>query len=251
MSGARVLPDSANPDQPTVDAASLPQAGPSSPPARRTKRQEDLAPVSPNQDGVYPASSGRRRLRAPGTSAQYTEGDDDDEEIDSDDFDMDPTGEPTARPRAREHYDPIMDEDAHQSGSGPMDFAMQSRSYDDEDEALQAALKASMQDLPADWKAPEVKPVRDPVSRAAERIKAANEKAQAAMNREKKLRQEHEEEERKKAAQEEEEEEKEEKVEDLSPGTLPSTLFVSQQPQQREVLTILEEIRRRRLARFG
>ena len=173
--------------------------------------------MSPNQDGLYPAPTGRRRLRAPGTSARYAEDDDDDddEEIASDDFDMDPTGEPAARPRAREHYDPIMNEDSHPSG--PTDFAMQSRSYDDEDEALQAALKASMQDLPADWKAPEVKPVRDPVSRAADRIKAANEKAQAAMNREKKLREEHEEGERKKAAQQEEEE-KEEKVEDLSPG---------------------------------
>lgn len=117
---------------------------------------------------------------------------------------MDPTGEPTSRPAARGHYDPIMDEDAHQAR--PLDFAMQSRSYDDEDEALQAALKASMQDLPADWKAPEVKPVREPISRAADRIKAANEKAQAAMNREKKLREEMEEEERKKQAESEEEE---------------------------------------------
>ena len=210
----RVPPDSTNPDQPTVDAASLPpQAGPSSPPARRNKRQEDLAPVSPNQDDLFPGSSGRRRLPVPNTSTQYAQ--DDDEELDSDDFDMDPTGQATSRPAARGHYDPIMDEDAHQSG--PTDFAMQSRSYDDEDEALQAALKASMQDLPADWKAPEVKPAREPISRAADRIKAANEKAQAAMNREKKLREEMEEEEKKKKA-EREEEEKEEKIEDLSAG---------------------------------
>lgn len=176
--------------------------------------------MSPDEDGMYPASSSRRPSRQPNASTHYAENEDEDEDIDSDEFDMDPTGETAARPRARGHYDPIMDEDARHSG--PTDFAKQSRSYDDEDEALQAALKASMQDLPADWKAPEVKSTREPVSRAADRIKAANEKAQAAMEREKKLRAELEEEE-KRRQQEKEEEEKEEKLEDLSPGTSDQT----------------------------
>jgi ataxin-3 len=50
---------------------------------------------------------------------------------------------------------------AHEEYGGPMDFAFQSRSYDDEDAALQAALKASMDDLPPGWVAPvfEEKPV--------------------------------------------------------------------------------------------
>ena len=41
--------------------------------------------------------------------------------------------------------------------SGPTDFTHSSRSYDDEDAALQAALKASMDDLPTDWAPPELK----------------------------------------------------------------------------------------------
>ena len=49
--------------------------------------------------------------------------------------------------RAREH-----------TYGGPTDFAFHSRSYDDEDEALQAALKASMDDLPPDWVAPPAEP---------------------------------------------------------------------------------------------
>lgn len=46
--------------------------------------------------------------------------------------------------------------------AGPTDFAFNSRSYDDEDEALQAALKASMQGLPDDFVMPELKPISQP-----------------------------------------------------------------------------------------
>lgn len=135
---------------------------------------------------------------------------------------MDPSGETAGQIPVRRPYDPIMDEDVN--APGPTDFAMQSRSYDDEDTALQAALKASMQDLPADWKAPEIKPVRDPVSRAADRIKAANEKAQAAMDRERRLREEVEADERERQQQADEEEKEDEKIEDLSPGESVSRL---------------------------
>jgi ataxin-3 len=141
--------------------------------------------------------------------------DDYDEDISSDDLDIDPTGQTGSRPQRSGHYDPIMDEDPY--SRGPTDFAYQSRSYDDEDAALQAALKASMQDLPADWKAPESKPVRKSVTSAADRMKAAQDKAQAALNREQELREQVEAEE-KKRQQAAEEEEKEEKIEDLSPG---------------------------------
>lgn len=211
--GSRVPLASVNPDQPTVDPASLPsQAGPSSPPSRRTRRQEDLAPTSPDHEAL-PTRPARREARRP--SAQNQPSNDYDEEISSDEFDMDPTGETGSRPPGRGHYDPMMNESA--GFAGPTDFAMQSRSYDDEDEALQAALKASMQDLPPDWKAPEVKPVRAPISRAADRIKAAEEKARAAMDRERALRDQVEAEEQRKKRQEEEED-KDENVEDLSPG---------------------------------
>jgi ataxin-3 len=54
-----------------------------------------------------------------------------------------------------------------------MDFTYHSRSYDDEDAALQAALKASMEDVPKGWVAPEL-----PVKRGE---KKREEPAQAAM----------------------------------------------------------------------
>ena len=203
----------ANPDEPTVDASSLPaQAGPSSPPARRNRRQEDLEPQSPDSE-AFPTEPVRRPSRnAPQGNLDY------DEEISSDDFemDMDPTGQPTSRSARANHYDPIMNE---AEPAGPSDFTFQSRSYDDEDQALQAALKASMEDLPADWKAPEPKPVRKSITSAADRMKAAQDKAQAALKRESDLRAEVEAEE-KKRQKEAEDEDEEEKLEDLSPGKL-------------------------------
>lgn len=42
----------------------------------------------------------------------------------------------------------------------PTDFKYHNRSYDDEDEALQAALKASMADLPPDFEMPELQPLK-------------------------------------------------------------------------------------------
>lgn len=42
----------------------------------------------------------------------------------------------------------------------PTDFKYHNRSYDDEDEALQAALKASMADLPPGFEMPELKPLQ-------------------------------------------------------------------------------------------
>jgi ataxin-3 len=218
-----------------VDHASLPQAGPSPPPARR-RRQEDLAPTSPDSE-AFPIDPARRSSRQQSFPTGL------DEEISSDDLDLDPTGEPGTRPQRAGHYDPIMDEEPYERG--PSDFQFASRSYDDEDEALQAALKASMQDLPADWKAPEPKPKpeRKSVMSAADRMKAAQDKAQAALSRERELREQVEAEE-KQRQQEAEDEEKEEKLEDLSPGK--SSLGVS-----KTVLSDPEEIRRRRLARFG
>jgi len=200
-----------NPDEPTVDASSLPaQAGPSSPPARRNRRQEDLEPQSPDSE-AFPTEPVRRPSRnVPQGNLDY------DEDISSDDYemDMDPTGQPTSRSARANQYDPIVNE---AEPVGPSDFTFQSRSYDDEDQALQAALKASMEDLPADWKAPEPKPVRKSITSAADRMKAAQDKAQAALKRESDLRAEVEAEE-KKRQKEAEEEDEEEKLEDLSPG---------------------------------
>ena len=57
---------------------------------------------------------------------------------------------------------------------GPMDFSEHQRDYDDEDAALQAALKASMEDIPSDWVAPTLqnakpmKPTAEPVAKTAE-----------------------------------------------------------------------------------
>lgn len=53
---------------------------------------------------------------------------------------------------------------AHAYG-GPTDFQYNTRSYDDEDEALQAALRASMEDLPEDYVMPELPPLNAPPPR--------------------------------------------------------------------------------------
>jgi len=54
----------------------------------------------------------------------------------------------------REDYDRIGAYRQEENYGGPTDFQFTSRSYDDEDAALQAALKASMDDLPEGWEAP-------------------------------------------------------------------------------------------------
>lgn len=154
-------------DQPTVDPSSLPSsAGPSSPPARRRKRQEDLIPTSPEASGSLPPRPPRRNYPSNPGPEQGME------------FDMDPTGEISehhlAGPDAIGSIDPFGNEDAedghgHRNYGGPTDFSFQSRSYDDEDAALQAALKASMADLPPGWVAPELKPKEQPIRRESHR----------------------------------------------------------------------------------
>ena len=114
----------ANPDQPTVDSPhESPPLAPS-PPARRRKRQPDLTDPTAVQDPASAnAVAGSSRARG-----QQAAGEDDE------------------------------DETYHSAGeygfSGAVDFMQQSRSYDDEDAALQAALKASMEDVPAGWEPP-------------------------------------------------------------------------------------------------
>jgi ataxin-3 len=53
---------------------------------------------------------------------------------------------------------------AHNFGGygGPTDFQYNNRSYDDEDEALQAALRASMEDVPDGYVMPELAPIHPP-----------------------------------------------------------------------------------------
>jgi ataxin-3 len=73
--------------------------------------------------------------------------DHDDEELDEEDGDGPPVGRYSAM---------------QQQYGGPTDFAFHSRSYDDEDSALQAALKASMEGLPDGFVMPELKPIEPP-----------------------------------------------------------------------------------------
>lgn len=73
--------------------------------------------------------------------------DHDDEELDEDEGHAPPAGRYAAM---------------QQQYGGPTDFAFQSRSYDDEDAALQAALKASMDELPEGFVLPELKPIEPP-----------------------------------------------------------------------------------------
>ncbi|RSH91822.1 hypothetical protein EHS25_009192 [Saitozyma podzolica] len=142
-----------NPDQPTVDPSTSPPLVPSSPPtdsSRRRRRQEDLLSSHPSDD-YAPSRPPRpprseRRPRPPSTGLEEGDEDEDEaEELDEDVFA--PVGGMDIRGSGA-------GAGAHEEYGGPMDFAFQSRSYDDEDAALQAALKASMDDLPPGWVAP-------------------------------------------------------------------------------------------------
>ncbi|WVF73055.1 hypothetical protein IAT40_007873 [Kwoniella sp. CBS 6097] len=177
---------SSNPDTPTVDLSGPSQAGPSSPPARRRRRQEDLTPSDPIEEDEFsrpPATATRTRQSSSrstpamkpvesadifddesfplenendgpraGTGAagdtRFAADEDDDEEILSDNEDLSGALGRTGGVGIGGHHGG----DAFYSG--PTDFQFQSRSYDDEDAALQAALKASMMDLPEGWEAP-------------------------------------------------------------------------------------------------
>ena len=147
-------------DQPTTDPSSFP-AGPSSPPPRRRRRQEDL--VDPQGTDSYAQFNPPRPPRNPARNASYdpldgetgtflSGHDDDDEDIDD-----------TAHGDAIGSYGRLDQEEY----TGPTDFAFHSRSYDDEDAALQAALKASMEDLPPDWEAPVLEPKEKPIEKRA------------------------------------------------------------------------------------
>jgi len=145
---------STNTDQPTVDEPTSSPAGLSSPPARRRKRQEDLIPSTIPDDfalgqPIRPARNATRVDLSPRDVLDDQTGT----------FPADPADEreegeeeDAAEPYQTYNYRALQDE----MYSGPTDFALHSRSYDDEDAALQAALKASMDDLPPDWVAPEV-----------------------------------------------------------------------------------------------
>lgn len=106
-------------DQPSVDQSSL--AGPSSSaqPKSRRKRQQDLDGAIPSDDPF---------LQQPGSSsaAQPSRFDDD-----------------------------TLEEDEMGDEPGASDFANHTRAYDDEDAAFQAALRASMEDVPEGWVAPD------------------------------------------------------------------------------------------------
>lgn len=160
MIASRAPLASINPDQPTVDPSSAAQSssapGPSSPPARRQKRQPDLIdPDASDTSPTHPVRPPRNPARHSGQSSRdvlddqtgtFPTDDAEDEELDDD---IDAIGSY----RQVENY------------AGPMDFTQHSRSYDDEDAALQAALKASMDDLPPDWVAPKLEPKEKPIQK--------------------------------------------------------------------------------------
>ncbi|OCF38314.1 ataxin-3, partial [Kwoniella heveanensis CBS 569] len=191
---AHTQSSSINPDTTTVDLSgpsqvqARAQAGSSSPPARRRRRQEDLTPSDSIEEDEFsrpPVTVTRTRqsssrstpalnpigsadifddesfpldhdhTNAPSGIGQAGLGaphdnDDDDEDILSDNEDLPGMG----RIGAGGEGIGGMGSHGDASYSGPTDFQFQSRSYDDEDAALQAALKASMMDLPPGWEAP-------------------------------------------------------------------------------------------------
>nr|XP_019044211.1 ataxin-3 [Kwoniella bestiolae CBS 10118]OCF23141.1 ataxin-3 [Kwoniella bestiolae CBS 10118] len=218
---------SINPDIPTVDFPSSSGAGPSSPPARRRRRQEDLVPEDPiaidTDEYSRPAATRTRQSSnrsTPGVDVfdnqTFPLGDgDEDESIHSEEAEG--HGEMGGRFAAGNER-----EDLFGAGyNGPTDFQFHSRSYDDEDEALQAALKASMDDLPPDWQAPPELPpkVEKPILKSPEPTAPAAPTQSPAQEKEKKR---------------EDEDIVEDEDEDV-PAHEPSA----------------DEIRRRRLAKFG
>lgn len=132
---------------------------------RRNRRQEDLTSDFVEEQDMLPSSVPSSRGRTPRlpqpdidrdilddhdmAMVNHLAGDDDDDDHAMDDDFEDE--EPSRRYAA--------DHDVY---TGPTDFSFHSRSYDDEDEALQAALKASMNDLPEGFVLPELKPVQPP-----------------------------------------------------------------------------------------
>jgi len=142
---ADASPVCADRDEPTVDEAMSPPAGPSSPPPRRRKRQEDLLASHVPALGQPIGSEGNQTR----TTTYPRDLMDDENGTFPADQDMDDNGEERD---LEDEEDPVSYRALQeQMYSGPTDFIHTSRSYDDEDAALQAALKASMDDLPADW----------------------------------------------------------------------------------------------------
>lgn len=122
---------------------------------RRRRRQEDLLADPSEEDDVQPGSGQGSGSRTPQPSRSYVEVAssrvrDEDEELDE------------APSRSYRDWAQA------QTYGGPTDFQFNTRSYDDEDEALQAALRASMEDLPEDYVMPELPPLNAPPPRREE-----------------------------------------------------------------------------------
>ncbi|WWC94749.1 hypothetical protein V866_001597 [Kwoniella sp. B9012] len=152
---------SINPDAPSVDFPSSSGAGPSSPPVpRRRRRQEDLVPEDPiaidSDEYSRPAVTRTRQSSnrsTPGPNPAVDIFDNQTFPLDHGDGDGD-EGEEIHSEEAEGEGRVGTARDDMFGYTGPTDFQFHSRSYDDEDEALQAALKASMNDLPPGWKPP-------------------------------------------------------------------------------------------------
>lgn len=121
-------------DAPTVDASSLP--GPSSPPRSRRRRQQDLTGDLPTDDPFLSGPSGSTSARPRHRPALGELGLDNNDEDDEDIPDSAALGDIP--------------------GNGPTDFQHYDRAYDDEDAAFQAALRASMEDVPEGWTLPDL-----------------------------------------------------------------------------------------------
>ncbi|WVO12515.1 hypothetical protein L204_100115 [Cryptococcus depauperatus] len=130
-------------------------AGPSSPPRPRKKRQADLP--SDHVEIVHDPYS----QSSPSCSHQLPSRSNPNLETDVfDNIYAIPSNDNNDNQEGSVAEDEIIDSNFGinpHSYSGPTDFQFQSRSYDDEDKALQAALKASMADLPEGWVAPDIK----------------------------------------------------------------------------------------------
>ncbi|WOO82288.1 Ataxin-3 [Vanrija pseudolonga] len=171
----------AGPSQPrSAPAVPADEETPAAGSGRYRRRQADPESIDVDEEDEAPQASRRARSSRGGRgswardaheqlleelNAQAAE---DDEELDIDEDELE---QQQQQPHAASVF-------AQQFYAGPTDFAYHSRSYDDEDEALQAALKASMADLPPDFVLPELKP-KEPLPRPAGSVSPPTLPAQA------------------------------------------------------------------------
>lgn len=148
-----------------------PPTGSASPPSRRRRRQDDLTDPTAQLDPADPYAQTQPPKPLRNTARGSTSYNDAERDVLDDETGTFPEAPSGLYPDEDvedeelddDAYEDALDDDLRGARGGRrqepvLDFSMQSRSYDDEDAALQAALKASMDDLPPGWEPPKEEP---------------------------------------------------------------------------------------------